>query len=153
MRKVVAAAVACLFFFACASKMEVIPTPTPTLDALPDAPIGEVQPEKNWVVSVEKPEDVGERKGILMSEEKAALLAKYRVAYPGLRKWAELEQALWSGKWAVTQRLLLESEQQRENDKPGWWERNDFEIGVATGIVLGALATIAIVYGVQEVKQ
>lgn len=153
MKKVVAGVTVCAFLMACASAQKPIPMPKAELDSLPEPPPEEVPEGKDWVIAVEESEAVPEGKsGILMSEEKAALLAKYRVKYPEMRRWAKLEQQLWSGKWQITQRLLLESQRELEK-KPGWWDRNKFEVGTAMGFVLGALATIAVVYGVQEVKK
>jgi len=151
--KIVSVILLVAFTVACATANKPIEPPPINLDPMPEEPTSEVQPDKSWVVSVESIEDCKDRKGILMSEEKAAGLAQYRVAYPGLRRFCELDRQLWSGKWQISQRLLLESERRREDEQPGWWGRNKGEIAFFGGLIVGAAVTIGIVFGVQEVKQ
>lgn len=151
-KKAVAALIIPVFLLAaCGTAHKEIVTPTPELDPMPEAPPENVAADKRWVIAVEKPEDAI-KKGILMSAEKAAWLAKYKIKYDDLRTWTELERELWSGKWAIERKNLMLADQKIEDMQPGWWDRNKFEVGMATGIILGALAAIGIMYGVIKTE-
>lgn len=139
--------------FACAGAREPVKPPPVEMDPMPEVPDADVKPEDNWVKSVEEPEDCTGKKGILMSEEKATALAKYRVAYPGLRHFCELDRELWSGKWQISQRLLIEADRKIEDMQPSWWDRNKGTIGFFGGMLVGALTTIAVIYGVVKVEE
>jgi hypothetical protein len=136
----------------CSSIQKTIDVPRPVLDKMPESP-SQVVPGENWVVSVETPEDCKDRHGILMSEGKAELLAEYRVAYPGLRKFCELDRELWSGKWWISQRLLVEADARIKEMQPGWWDLNKGTISFFGGMLVGAVTTIAVIYGVMKVEQ
>lgn len=151
-KRIVAAFVIPMFLLAaCGTARKEIVAPTPELEPMPEAPPENVAADKRWVISVEKPEDAT-KKGVLMSAEKAAWLAKYKIKYDDLRTWSGLERELWSGKWAIAQKNLMLADQKIEDLQPGWWDRNKFEVGMGVGILLGALAAIGIMYGVIKTE-
>lgn len=126
--------------------------PVPVLEPMPEKPAA-VKPEANWVVPVESAQDCQDKKGILMSEDKALSLGEYVVAYDGLRTWCQLERDLWSGKWAISQKELLRADQTIEDMSPTWWDENKGVVLFFTGLALGAAVTISVTYAVTQATE
>jgi hypothetical protein len=85
--------------------------------------------------------------GILMSEGKAKYFANVKISYKELRLLYQVDIARWDATFDVyTQQLDSAQnlvEKLTKEKKRSWWEKNDFQIGLAIGVVL----TIGVMVG------
>ena len=120
---------------------------------LPARPDAKPIPEHYDWVRVLAPGECTERAGILISAEKAARAKRWQTGYVRLRELYELDRGIW-----IQQRIVYEERLGQANSEiyrlaPTWWDSNKATIGWASGFVLGVVATIAVVYGVEEAKE
>ena len=120
---------------------------------LPDPPDSEAIPkEKDWV----KPLPAGKthtEDGVLLSPEKAVRAKKWQDGYKNLRNLYELDRKVWGAQRTVYEERLGQANAEIKRRSPSWWDENKGTIAWAAGFVMGAAATVGIVYSVDQVKQ
>ena len=93
-----------------------------------------------------------DRDGILISPEKAARAKLWQVSYKSLLELYEIDRQIFTQHRIIYDERLTQANAEISRLSPSWWDENKGTIGWATGFVAGAVATIAIVYAVDEVK-
>jgi hypothetical protein len=137
-----------------------LPQPLVAAD-LPERPDAKaIPPGANWTVPCagyllekdgeEEPELV-KKPGVCMSTDKALRAARYLVAYDELRQLYVIDLKTWGRERQIYESHLVASEKEtdrwREKAKRGWFEKHDGQIGLAAGLIIGAVVTVAIAAG------
>lgn len=121
--------------------------------ALPERPDAEkIASENDWVKPM-KAGDSTDKPGVLLSPDKAARAKKWQDGYNNLRDLYELDRQVWQ-----QHRIVYEERQNQSNAlikrlSPSWWDENKSQILWVGGFVMGAATSIAIVYGLDHVRQ
>jgi len=137
-------------------RVEEQPLPTdPAAEVLPlEIPKGE------WVEPLEQgsclgadgkvfataPKPCPARSGIAVSEERAARDAMYRIRYKELRQNYMADRAVFAAQRLLYETRLNDANTALQNAQPNWFQRHAWELGILTGFVVGAGATVGIVY-------
>lgn len=108
-------------------------------------------PPDEWVESIEARE-IAPRPGILLSEARSYRDGLYRIYYKALRDLDQQDRKVWGTHRALYENRLGEALTEIERLQPNWWERNALVVGLASGFVLGTLATIGVVAVVNKVN-
>ena len=120
---------------------------------LPDRPDKQAIPKaKDWV----KPLKAGESHtadGILLSPEKAVRAALWKSGYNECRSLHEIDRGIFGHHRVVYEERLVQANKEVSRLSPSWWDENKGTISWAGGFLMGAAATIAIVYALDEVRQ
>ena len=120
---------------------------------LPDRPDKEKIPkEKDWV----KPLPAGTTHtadGVLLSPEKAIRAKLWKAAYNELVSLYDLDRKVFGHHRVVYEERLGQANKEVHRLSPSWWDENKGTIAWGAGFVVGAAATIIILYSVEEVKQ
>jgi hypothetical protein len=111
-----------------------------------------IPPDKDWVVPLAK-DTPSPKNGVLISPEKAVRAAKYKARYNELRTLAELDKRVWKNRAVIHDEQLGQANRTIKQLTPGWWDKNKGTLGFTTGMVLGAVMTIFVVYGVDQVQE
>jgi len=90
--------------------------------------------------------------GIILSVEKAARAKKWQDGYKSLRGLYELDRQIFGQHRIIYDERLQQANKEIQRLSPSWWDENKGTLGWGTGFITGAVATIAIVYAVDEVK-
>jgi len=98
-------------------------------------------------------ETVQTKDGILLSPEKAVRAALYKDGYNNLRDLYEIDRQIWGQHRIVYDERLGQANAEVKRLAPSWWDRHKTSIACAAGFAAGAVATVAIVYAVDEVKK
>jgi hypothetical protein len=129
---------------------------------LPERPDAKPIPkDKDWVVplqastcTVKKTGKVVETKdGILLSPEKAVRAKQWKVDAVNVRTLHDIDRGIWGHHRVVYEERIGQANRHIKTVSPSWWSENKGTIAWASGFLLGAAATIGIVYAVDEVKQ
>ena len=120
---------------------------------LPDRPDAKPIPkDKDWVKAL--PAGATHIKdGILFSAEKAIRAKLWKAGYNALRRLYNLDRQIWVQHRIVYEERLGHANAEIKRISPSWWTENKGTIAWAAGFLMGAAATVAIVYAVQEVKK
>lgn len=129
--------------------------------ALPDAPDKtEIPKEKNWVMALPastctdiKGKERKVQGGVVLSPEKAARAKKWQLGYRALRSLYETDRQIWTQHRIVYIERTNQANREIVRLSPSWWTESKGTLAWAAGFVMGAAATVAIVYAVDEVKQ
>lgn len=120
---------------------------------LPDRPDKEEIPkDADWVKALPAGQS-HDKHGVLISPEKAARAKLWKVSYETLRKLYETDRQIVEQHRIIYDERLAQANKEIRRLSPSWWDENKGTVAWATGFVLGAAATISIVYSVDEVKQ
>jgi hypothetical protein len=120
------------------------------LPARPDAE--KIPADKDWV----KPLAAGQctqQDGILLSPDKSARAKLWQVSYDGLRATYELDRQIWQQHRIVYDERIAQANAEIKRRSPSWWDENKGTLGWAGGFLMGAAVTVAIVYGIDNVRQ
>jgi hypothetical protein len=120
------------------------------LPAPPDAE--PIAPEDDWTKAM-KPGDSTDKAGVLLSPGKAARAKKWQDGYLNLRSLYELDRKIWQQHRIVYEERISSANAEIKRLSPSWWDENKGTLGWAGGFLMGAAATIAIVYGLDNVRQ
>lgn len=118
--------------------------PSPDAVAIPD--------DKNWVEPLAATKCT-DKDGILLSPEKAVRAKLWKTSYEGLRTLYDLDRKVWTEHRIVYDERITQANKEIERRSPSWWSENKGTVAWAGGFLMGAAATVAIVYAVDEVKQ
>lgn len=120
---------------------------------LPARPDDKPIPERHDWIRVMASKSCTDRAGILFSAEKAARAKLWQMGYIDLRDLYELDREIWVQQRIVYEERLGQANTEIRRLSPTWWDSNKGTIGWASGFVLGVVATIAVVYGVEEARE
>jgi hypothetical protein len=118
-------------------------------------------PKGEWIAGLEDGKCVNEdgtpclmMTGVVVSEERAWRDAQFRLAYKELRIGYTVDRKVWGAQRALYEGRLNDANTALEKAQPNWFQRHAWELGILTGLVVGAGATIGIVYGLAPaIKQ
>jgi hypothetical protein len=96
--------------------------------------------------------DKSPKDGILLSPEKVDRVLQLDLSYDELRKLYAYDKTIWQQQRIFYEESLGQANNQIIKLTPDWWSENKLPLGVVTGFVLGTLATIGIVYGINQVN-
>ena len=120
----------------------------------PEIPPGE------WIAQLEggacvmgKNDPCPEDTGMVTSEARAFRDGLYRLRYKELRVYYEADRKVWTAQRALYEGRLNDANTALKQAQPTWFERHALEIGILSGFVVGAGATIGIVYGLAPAVQ
>jgi len=120
---------------------------------LPERPDAKEIPEKeDWV----KPLNAGEctaTEGVLLSAAKAARAKKWQLGYNALRDLYDTDRQIWSLHRITYEERIGQANITIKRISPSWWDENRTIIGWTGGFIMGAVSSIAIVYGLDQVRQ
>ncbi len=117
---------------------------------LPERPDAQKIPaEKDWVVPLDKGEKAPDP-GVLLSEDKAARVKLFQIDYNELRGEYEADRKVWEQTRIIYEERLNSANNEIRHLQPNWWDSNKGTIGFIGGFVLGGLATVGVVYGVEK---
>lgn len=120
---------------------------------LPERPDAEkIAPENDWVKPM-KAGDVADKPGVLLSPDKAARAKKWQDGYNNLRDLYELDRQVWVQHRIVYDERISQANATIKRLSPSWWDENKSQILWVGGFVMGAATSIAIVYGLDHVRQ
>lgn len=120
---------------------------------LPPRPDAEpISPEQDWVQALPAGK-CAEKDGILLSPEKAVRAKLWQTAYNGLRNLYDLDRQVWGQHRIVYEERTQQANAEIKRLAPSWWQENKGTIAWAGGFLMGAAATIAILYGVEQVQE
>lgn len=91
--------------------------------------------------------------GILYSEAKSARMGAYVLSYKQLRSNYEQDRLVWASQRALYEGRLSDAGTALQLARPGWFKEHAFELGILAGFLVGAGASVAIVYGVVPAFQ
>jgi len=129
---------------------------------LPERPDAKPIPKENdWVVPLQastctakKTGKVVETKdGILISPEKAVRAKQWKADAVNVRTLHDIDRGIWGHHRVVYEERIGQANTRIKTLSPSWWDENKGTVAWASGFILGAAATIGIVYAVDEVKQ
>ncbi len=120
---------------------------------LPPRPdVKPIPPEKDWVVPLAK-DKPAPKDGVLISPEKAVRAAQYKLRYNELRSRYDLDRLVWRSTRVIQSEQRGQANRVIKDLTPGWWQNNKGTLGFVTGITIGAIMTIFVVYGVDQVQE
>lgn len=93
------------------------------------------------------------RSGLLISEGRAARDFLYRTRYAELRKVYESDRVVWSAHRELYETQLAATETALQKAQPNWFEQHAFQLGIVGGFLLGAAATVALTFAVNQASQ
>ena len=134
--------------------------PMPVDPAALPVPVG--LPKGDWTAMLEEGKCVTDENGgpcpmltgIVVSEEHAWRDAQFKLAYKEIRIFYEVDKKVWSAQRALYEGRLNDANTALEKAQPSWFQRHAWEIGIISGLVLGAGATVGVVYGLAPaIKQ
>ena len=111
-----------------------------------------IAPENDWVKSM-KAGDSTDKPGVLLSPDKAARAKKWQDGYNNLRDLYELDRQVWQQHRIVYDERISQANAQIKRLSPSWWDENKSSLLWAGGFIMGAATSIAIVYGLDHVRQ
>lgn len=118
--------------------------------ARPDAVA--VAPDDDWVKPM-KAGDVVDRPGVLLSPGKAARAKEWQLGYNALRDLYDIDRQVWQQHRIVYEERITQANAQIRRLSPSWWSEEKSQILWVGGFVMGAATSIAIVYGIDNVRQ
>jgi hypothetical protein len=116
------------------------------LDKIPPRIKEDINEDNDWAIAVNSASDCTDKEGILISDEKAILLAKYKVGYDELYDCYELDAKLCNKKITECNNALNKSEKEIKKLQPNWFRKNKGMLGFVGGLLVGAGCTVGIVY-------
>lgn len=130
---------------------------------LPDRPDKDKIPKgEDWVVPLpaakctlksDETKVVETDGGILFSPAKAVRAALWKSGYEGLRTLFDIDRQVWREHRIIYDERMGQANAELKRRSPSWWDENKGTVAWASGFLMGAAATIAIVYAVDEVKE
>jgi hypothetical protein len=121
--------------------------------ALPERPDAvAIAPDGDWVKPM-KVGDVVDKPGVLLSPDKAARAKKWQDGYVNLRLLYETDRQIWQQHRIVYEERTAQANAEIKRLSPSWWDENKGNILWAGGFIMGAASSIAIVYGLDQVRQ
>lgn len=121
--------------------------------SLPERPDAvAIAPENDWVKPM-KAGDSTDKPGVLLSPDKAARAKKWQDGYNNLRDLYELDRQIWVQHRIVYDERIAQANAEIKRLSPSWWDENKSQILWVGGFVMGAATSIAIVYGLDNVRQ
>ena len=111
-----------------------------------------IPPEKDWVLPLAK-DTPAPKSGVLISPEKAVRAAKYKTRYNEIRTLAELDKRVWRSRAVIHEEQLGQANKVIKDLTPGWWDNNKGTLGFTAGMLIGAVITVFVVYGVDQVQE
>lgn len=97
--------------------------------------------------------DVVDKPGVLLSPDKAARAKKWQDGYLNLRLLYETDRQIWQQHRIVYEERTAQANAEIKRLSPSWWDENKGNILWAGGFIMGAASSIAIVYGLDQVRQ
>lgn len=88
--------------------------------------------------------------GIEVSEARAARDALYRIRYPEMRRMYEADRQVWAAQRDLYEERVRTAQTELQKAQPSWWQQHGPALGMVAGFVVGAVMTVAIVYGVNQ---
>lgn len=82
--------------------------------------------------------------GIIESEHKAELFGLYQVRYTQLSQIYQVDRSQWAAQRAAYEGTLAQDEEKIRKLEPGWFEQHAFQLGFIGGVLLTAVATLAV---------
>jgi hypothetical protein len=111
-----------------------------------------IAPENDWVKPV-KVGDVADKPGVLLSADKAVRAKKWQDGYLNLRSLYDLDRQIWQQHRIVYDERIAQANAEIRRLSPSWWDENKSSVLWAGGFIMGAATSIAIVYGLDHVRQ
>ena len=90
--------------------------------------------------------------GVLLDEKEVARLALIKAERDRLRADLLTERKLKANIDYIYQKALWESEVKFLKSQPSWWERHDGKIALFAGLLIGAVMSVGVAYGINRVK-
>ena len=152
-------AIVLLFAIGCSASAPVVQYPAmsekqqvenKTLPARPDAE--KISAEKDWVRPM-APGACTADAGVLLSPDKAARAKEWQLGYNVLRDLYDIDRQVWQQHRIVYEERTKQANAQVKRLSPSWWDENKGNILWAGGFIMGAASSIAIVYGLDQVRQ
>ena len=91
--------------------------------------------------------------GVLLSPDKAARAKAWQNGYNNVRELYELDRQVWQQHRIVYEERMSQANAEIRRLSPSWWTENKGNILLAGGFIMGAASSIAIVYGLDRVRQ
>jgi hypothetical protein len=120
------------------------------LPARPDAE--KIPADQDWT----RPLPAGQctkEDGVLLSPAKAARAKLWQEDDIGIRATYELDKQIWQQHRIVYDERIAQANAEIKRRSPSWWDENKGTLGWAGGFLMGAATTIAIVYGLDHIRQ
>lgn len=119
--------------------------------ALPPRPDAQpIAAAEQWVVPMEQGQ-CATRAGIQMSMANAQRAAQWRIGYDEIRGLYEVDRRTWVAQTAVFVEGLRTADREIERLRPTWFEQHSGQIGLATGLFLGAVLAVGIAAAIHQV--
>jgi hypothetical protein len=120
---------------------------------LPIRPDADKIPEdKDWAISLHTGA-CAESDGILLSPEKAVRAKSWQNGYNSLRDLYEIDRKVWAQHRIIYEDRIARANKDLRSISPTWWDENKATIAWSSGFIMGAVASIAIVFALGHVLQ